>query len=341
MAWADIIGRHSQKITYVDLFAGKGTHKSGEHCTAIQVMQLASKEKLLLDNLRIVLNDKKTKYYRELMDLIETMGFNDRFTRGIKLYNVDAIKLAQELVKLRAEGPMFCFIDPYSFRGLSSEIVRIVIGSWGSECLLFFATSAINRNLKRSDCEKHFLNIFPRNILEKLRVHSDQDEKGREEVILEEFVGICRGCGAEFVLPFQVNIKSTERKSHHLIYMTKHFRGFAIMKEIMANESTSIDTIPTYKYKGNSSHDAMPLELGLEDSPMEKLKSILLEDFKGQKIAVKDILDACHKKGYIYTVLNIKKALEYLDVENRLIDLTEKPRRKNTFGKSRIVKFPS
>jgi three-Cys-motif partner protein len=63
----------------------------------------------------------------------------------------------------------------------------------------------------------------------------------REVIILEELAQALREMGGLYVLPFRFKNAAGTRTSHCLIFVSKHFKGYEIMKEIMAKESSVAD----------------------------------------------------------------------------------------------------
>lgn len=339
VAWASIIGRKSPYVTYCDLFAGKGTHKSGDFCTAVQVMELASEDKRLRENLLIILNDKEEKYYRELSELIDKLQLTGRFSRGIIRLIEDAQDLTEEIQKIMEFGPMFCFLDPYSYRGLSKDLIEMVIGSWGSECLLFFATSAINRNLFKDESTGYLASLFTESGLSELRKQARMSNDKRVDIILKYFMEMCRDCGAKYIRPFQINIRDTNRIGHHLVFLSKHVLGFSIIKDVMAKYSDSINGVPTFIFKDKPGERGMQEELEIGFSPIDNLKRILLTNFTGQQTTIKEIKSELDQQELPFIRKNIVDAIISLEKEGLIIDETEKPRRIGTFGDKRKIKF--
>ena len=63
----------------------------------------------------------------------------------------------------------------------------------------------------------------------------------REALILEELAAEIKSLGGSYVLPFTFRNSSGTRTSHKLVFVSKNFKGYAIMKDIMANESSTED----------------------------------------------------------------------------------------------------
>jgi hypothetical protein len=56
----------------------------------------------------------------------------------------------------------------------------------------------------------------------------------REEIILLEYCkALADDMGAKYIIPFRVEHEDQKRTSHYLIHVTKHPRGFSIMKDVM------------------------------------------------------------------------------------------------------------
>jgi hypothetical protein len=239
--------------------------------------------------------------------------------------------------------PSFCFIDPYGFKGVTIKLVRSAIKDWGCECMIFFNTSDINRNLELGQSEAHLRMIFGTDNYNRLLKKISSYPMKREEYILSVFHEACKDAGAKFLLKFQINCLKGQK--YHLIYLTKHRLGFNKMKKVMAKYSRSVDGgIPLYLYAEGykTAGDQQSLDLYLTMS-MAKLKHLLLQTFAGRKITVKRIIKTCDENGLLYTERNIKDALDHLEIDGVIKDLTpgKRKRQKGTFGENRIVKFPA
>jgi hypothetical protein len=55
------------------------------------------------------------------------------------------------------------------------------------------------------------------------------------------------GSGAQFILPFRVEARGSDRTSHYLIHCTCHSLGFRIMKDVMGTASTS-DEVGSFEF---------------------------------------------------------------------------------------------
>lgn len=117
---------------------------------------------------------------------------------------------------------------------------------------------------------------------------TDLSPEEREALIVEGIANALKTYGHRYILPFCFKNESGKRTTHHLIFVTKHFKGYEVMKEIMAKESSS-------DHQGVASFQYMPaaaLSQGLLfelNRPLDSLKDLLLLDFSGQSLTMLDI----------------------------------------------------
>src|SRR5262245_11478762 len=145
--------------------------------------------------------------------------------------------------------------------------------------------------------------------------------------------------GVKYVLPFRFRDENGKRTSHHLIFVSKSFRGYAIMKEIMAKESSRADQgVPSLEY--SPADERFPMLFSLT-RPVEALADDLRQKFAGKTLLMKQIYEA-HNMGTPYIASNYKDALLRLESEKRIIAIPpvdKRPKRKGalTFGDRTVV----
>nr|WP_244422950.1 hypothetical protein [Bradyrhizobium sp. ORS 278] len=157
-------------------------------------------------------------------------------------------------------------------------------------------------------------------------------------MILEELAAEIKALGGTFVLPFTFrNVKGT-RTSHKLIFVSKSFKGYAIMKDIMMKESSTEDQgVPSFVY--SPADWSMPLLFSLQ-RPLDQLRAALLEDFEGQELSVAQIYER-HSVDTPYVLKNYKEVLAALEAEGKVaVRSLSGSRRRGTFPDHLLVKFP-
>ena len=159
----------------------------------------------------------------------------------------------------------------------------------------------------------------------------------REAAILEELANEIQSLGDKYVLPFTFRNSEGTRTSHKLIFVSKHFKGYEIMKDIMAAESSTQDEgVPSLAY--SPADASMPLLFSLTQ-PMSKLKEMLLEDFTGQTLSLTEIYER-HSVGKRYIKKNYREALSALEgAESVFAYSTKGTRRKDTYPDHVKIQF--
>jgi hypothetical protein len=148
--------------------------------------------------------------------------------------------------------------------------------------------------------------------------------------------------GGKYVLPFRFRDERGTRTSHHLIFVSKHVRGYTIMKEIMAKESTGRDQgVPSFEYNPADKRYLLLFELS---RPLDELGHMLADEFAGKTLSMAEIFNT-HHVGRRYIKSNYKDALRSLE-ENGMVT-AEPPAAKRrlrkgvrTFSDNVRVSFP-
>ena len=334
--------RHSQKIAYIDLFAGPGRYKDGTQSTPLKILTNAIEKPDLRKRLVAIFNDKDEKNSKALEKTITQITGIEKLRYEPQVYNQE---VGEEIVKMFESMnliPTLFFVDPWGYKGLSLRLVNSVLKDWGCDAIFFFNYNRINMGINNTAVENHMKALFGEDSAVKLKDKlRGKTSNQREIIIVEELCQALKGYGAKFVLPFRFKNDKGERTSHHLIFVSKNFRGYEIMKDIMSRESTS-DTqgVPSFEY---NPADILPEQTLLFQlsRPLDDLKEDLLSKFKGQKLTMQKIYEI-HNVDTPYIKKNYKDVLRELYDEGiiKAISSKGKPPRKGTFGNEIIVNFP-
>ena len=112
----------------------------------------------------------------------------------------------------------------------------------------------------------------------------------RELTIVEEICQALIEMGGKFTLPFGFKNTSGSRTKHHLIFVSKHPMGYKIMKEVMANESSTTEQgVPTFEYSPASKRQPLLFELA---RPLDDLADMLLDEYAGRTMTMNQISNA-------------------------------------------------
>ena len=133
--------------------------------------------------------------------------------------------------------------------------------------------------------------LFGKERAEALRVKFQMQvtPEQREAFILEELTKALREMGGRYVLPFRFRNEKGTRTTHHLIFVTKHFRGYDIMKGVMAGYSSVSDQgVPRLEY---SPADARTPLLFNFNRPLDDLED-MLQTFAGRTVEFRELYES-------------------------------------------------
>lgn len=342
-AWANVILpsviRHNSRLAYVDLYAGPGRYKDGSASTPIMVLEKAISDPKLSKYLVALFNDVNSQNTSTLQSEIDELPGIEKLTYkptiSCNAVNEDAEKYFSETRLV----PSFTFIDPWGYKGLSLKIVNGVIKDWGCDCVFFFNYNRINAGISNDAVEEHMAALFGSDRARTLRERvAGASPTMRESMILEEMTQAIKEMGGTFVLPFRFKNPSG-RPTHHLIFVSKNFRGYSIMKEIMTKESSTEDQgVPSFTY--SPADASTPLLFSLQQ-PFSVLRTSLLETFAGRELTTVQVYEQ-HSVGRPFIMKNYKEVLRQMEEDGviQVRSLKTGRRRKGSFADHLMVGFP-
>ncbi|NLS68387.1 three-Cys-motif partner protein TcmP [Bradyrhizobium brasilense] len=339
-AWAKVITptakQMNNKIGYFDLYAGPGRYKDGSASTPLLVLQHAIDDADMRSMLVTMFNDADENHSSSLQAEIDALP-------GIETlkYKPDVLcnEVGEDVEKFFTETkliPSFTFVDPWGYKGLSLKIVNGVIKDWGCDCVFFFNYGRINAGLTNPKVRSHMDALFGKERVDALQIElKDKTPEQRERIVLENLSRAIKEMGGKYVLPFR--FRRGNRTSHSLIFVSKHFKGYEIMKSIMASESSTEDQgVASLTY--SPADASTPLLFSLAQ-PFDKLLKDLPEVFAGETLTMREIYEQ-HSVDTPYTDKNYKEALKQLELAGTIkTDPPAAARKKNTFANHVKVTF--
>ena len=342
-AWSKVIissqdryrQHHDNKIAYIDLFAGPGRYSDGTKSTPLLVLEKTIQDNKLCQRLVTIFNDKDESKTNSLSRAIKELP-------GIETLKyppqVSTQEVGEEIIKMFEKMrlvPTLFFVDPWGYKGLSLRLVNSVIKDWGCDCIFFFNYNRINMGLNNDAVREHMNALFDEMRADNLRPKLDSiTPQQRELTIIEELCQAIRDLGPKYVLPFRFKDNRGSRTSHHLIFVSKGFKGYEIMKDIMAKESSDTQQgVATFEYNPVDAQQPFLFELS---RPLDELGDMLLQEFAGQTLKMSSIYEQ-HNVNRPYTKQNYKQVLGQLEDQGKI---TAPNRRGNTFGDPVLVTFP-
>jgi three-Cys-motif partner protein len=345
-AWARVIIPTAKKwnnnIAYIDLFSGPGRYKDGSKSTPLLILERAITDPDMSQMLVTLFNDKDSDNTQSLQQAIESIPDIGRLKHTPIVLNKEVGEEIVQAIQKINNVPTLFFIDPWGYKGLSLGLIGAVIKDWGCDCIFFFNYNRVNMGLPNVSVDKHMNSLFGQEranaLREQLKLKQPYE---RELVIVEEISQALKEIGGNYVLPFCFKNDTGTRTSHHLIFVSKNVRGYSIMKEIMAKESSSTEQgVPLFEYNSATQYQPLLFELS---RPLDDLENMLLHEFAGQTLTMEAIYNQ-HHVGKRYISKNYKEALKKLEQRGKIIaDPPASKRRKYkgeiTFGENVTVTF--
>jgi three-Cys-motif partner protein len=288
-AWAKVVipsaKQHSKRIAYIDLFAGPGRYEDGTLSTPLLILEKAIEDKDMREMLVTLFNDRDAANVGKLKTTIAALPGIKTLKYEPQVSNeVVGDEIAKQFASLKLV-PTFFFVDPWGYKGLSLKLINSVLQNWGCDCVFFFNYNRVNMGLHNEAVRTHIDALFGQKRGDDLRARlSGLTSTDRENLIVEELANSLKEMGASFVLPFAFKNERGSRTTHHLIFASKDFKGYEIMKEVMAQESSEFNQgVPTFEYSPASERFPTLFELL---RPLDDLAKLLSKEFAGETLTM-------------------------------------------------------
>ncbi|WP_406823479.1 three-Cys-motif partner protein TcmP [Pedobacter sp. KACC 23697] len=317
-------------IRFTDLFAGPGVYSDGNLSTPILLAKQCKEDEFLRNHVRFLFNDKQ---YIELLK--ET--FLTEFPLGTfekKPHFADKIvgqddDIRQYLLKnthvgKNNEHPTLLFIDPFGYKGIETKVLAQFMRNWGNEIFLFVNIKRIHPALENEKFDDLMQDLFP-TTLSKVRNDRRYKKNTAERINL---IIDCLGSEYENILggkiyytAFKFKEEDNEATSHYILHITKHPRGFDLVKQIyndFANVGTIFDGINTYTFDAKELNSEKIEMFDTKSMNVDKLKEDIYIAYKGKTTNAMDLFDT-YQKSNLYSRSHYSEALRRLVSEGRLI----------------------
>lgn len=344
-AWSNIVVGTAKRIgsgriAYIDLYAGPGRYRDGAASTPLLILQEIIGNKRIRDSVVTLFNDQDENNSQTLKSEIAKLPGVDSIGHQPVINSNEVGQDAEEYFSKTRIIPSFTFFDPFGYKGLSLRLVNGVIKDWGCDCVFFFNYNRINAGISNSMVKNHMDALFGEQRAEMLRKKvSSANPAMRQEMILEELSNALVEMGGEFVLPFRFR-NEEGRLTHHLVFVSKSFKGYEVMKDIMSRESSSSEQgVASFAY--SPADETMPFLFEFQ-RPLDDLENMLLREFGGETLPMVEIYQR-HSVGRSYLSRHYKSVLGKLEEKGQItvIDPEGKKRRKGSFADRLVVKFPA
>jgi three-Cys-motif partner protein len=350
-AWANVIlatqkryPNYLQQMAYIDLFAGPGRYDDQSKSTPLMVLETILANTDLSSRMITMFNDKDAANVESLKTEINLLNGIECLKYAPKFINMEVGDEIANMFRSSNLPPTFFFVDPWGYKGLSLNLVSSIIKDWGCDCVFFFNYNRVSMGINNDAIKHHMASLFGDEHLEFVRGECDKvaNPIEREMIIVHELCKALKQNGSRFVLPFRFKNDEGTRTSHHLIFISKNFRGYDIMKEIMYNESSDKSSeVASFEYNPRDLCDSK--QLSLFDAlarPLEDLQGMLLQEYAGRTINFTELYEA-HSVDKPYIRKNYKDVLRTMYENDKItaVNPRGKPPRKGTFSDEMRITF--
>ena len=315
-AWIPILGRTSQKIIFLDGFAGPGIYKEGEKGSPIIAIQAAIDHPMIqsVSEIHFIFIESDPERSKMLKQVID-QEFPDRPSNiHVHVISENFVQsLTAILDKIEEDNqdiaPTLAFLDPFGYSEIPIKLIIRIMKYTKCELLLTFMSGFLNRFLRDMEKQNAVDQLYGTGAWRKARDISNTNT--RLNFLLDLYITQLKTNGIKFVRPFKM-MDSSRRTIYDLVFATKHHKGMDAMKKAMLKVvsngtytfSDRTDTKQTYfvdysdesnwindasdsvfnHFKGKEGLLEDIRDFVLADTPFRFLKSILKHIEKNQKI---------------------------------------------------------
>jgi three-Cys-motif partner protein len=342
LRWAHVIlatqakhPEHSQKMAYIDFFAGPGKYDDQSKSTPLLVLEAIIANPKLAERVITIFNDKDNENIKSLKNEVRQLDGIERLTNKPAFHSQEIGEAIAEFLSTHKLAPTFFFVDPWGYKGVSLRLISSFIKDWGSDGVFFFNYNRVNMGIDNEAVKLHMHSLFGETRFNFIRSEFEKTQNPweREVIILQELCGALRQNGCRFVLPFRFKNNKGNRTSHHLIFVSKNFLGYDIMKEIMYEESSEKkNDVASFEY---NPQDLAQNKLGslfdMLSRPLEDLEKMLSQQYEGKTIHFKQLYHE-HSIDKPYIKKNYKYVLRKMYEKGRIFAVNAKTGKKPLRG---------
>lgn len=346
-AWARVVlpwaTELDGRILYIDLFSGPGKYEDGSFSTPLHLLSQVIADATLCNRVATIFNDKKPEHAAQLEKAINALPDIERLTHKPRVWNDEVGHQIVDLLRSASLVPTLFFIDPWGYKGLSLDLIGQAIKNWGCDCIFFFNYNRINPGLNNERVREYMNDLFGSARVDQLRAKvARRSPDQRQTLIIDELTEALGVVGGKFVLPFEFESEHGKRPSHYVVFVSKEFRGYHIMKEVMAKLSSDDGEVKRFHYVSMKSPQmSLFADLGRIHS-IAALRELLAVTCAGKTQQVIRIYQD-NTVGTPYTLKNIKDAIITLESEGKVtVDIPAAKRIRRgvvTLGDKRWVSF--
>lgn len=265
-----IVGGGGKPLNYIDGFAGtgryegqKGEHHDGSPLIALKaLLQFPS----LRSRLQTAFIESRSDHFEKLQACVDAHcdkhpGIPDPIVhQGFFADTID--RLTRNAARL---APTFLLVDPCGVRGVEMRAIEMIMRHERCEAFIFLNSNAVNRMAPHAASHERLVALLGTadrvaNLRDRLQPVSANESDSVYEIVADVYIESARDAlECDYAIKFAVEHESRRATSHHFIHLSKHPKGFTVMKEIMWNLGRTVTGDPGMEFRQHSVGDTPQL----------------------------------------------------------------------------------
>jgi three-Cys-motif partner protein len=308
------MGSWNGRILIVDGFAGPGRYTGGEEGSPIIALRALMDHRHMAQRLGSGLEvgfhfvEERADRVAVLKDEIEKFKAATPLPNGVYVsvaegrfdQYLDGILTGLESAK-KTIAPTFAFIDPFGFSGVPMRLIERLARNPRCEVLVSFMFESLNRFAGRQPkIEGHLDELYGTEAWRPIA--ADGDPEGRRRGLIDLYRRQLIAVGFPLVTNFEMLDKGN-RTEYFLYYGTTSPKGLSAMKRAMWKVDSAGGT-------AFSDHIVLNPQLSLvpATAPVQTLKDVLVQRFKGQRVPIDAVEDFVLKETIFSETSHLKRA---------------------------------
>lgn len=280
-AWLPIMTNFSDRVLYVDGFAGPGRYSNGEEGSPLIAINAALNHRRLPNseiNMIFIEDDK------DRLDSLKDKIFEMKCPNNLKTMCVKGkfSEVAEKILTDFKSVPTFFFIDPFGWKGIPMSIIKKIMANPKYEVLITFMYEEINRFLDASGVSSSLNEVFGSGDW----VYTTKEkDPGKRLLSLHNLYKNQLGKVAEikYVESFKM-INKANRTDYFLFFGTNSIDGLKKMKSAM----WKVDESGLFQFSDATYNPLQPTLM--ETVPdYDLLKALILNQFRNKKVRICDL----------------------------------------------------
>ena len=336
-AWIPILGRTSNRIIFLDGFAGPGIYKGGEEGSPIIAIQTAISHSMLrfVPEIRFAFIESDRERSKILDQMIRQKFPNLPSNVHVQVIPGDFVQsLTETLDGIEDNGknlaPTLAFIDPFGYSEIPFELIARILRYPRCELFLTFMSGFINRFLHDTEKENAVDRLYGTKAWRDARNIDNTDT--RLNFLLDLYVAQLNTIGIRFVRPFKM-MNSSRKTIYDLVFATKHHKGMDAMKKAML----TVVSNGTYTFSDKTdTKQTYIVDYGKESHWIEDASASIFKRFQGKQVPLGVIRDFVLAE----TPFRFKRPiLKHMENNDKITSVSDRNNKALTYADNCVIEF--